>query len=158
MRKTTIRGGLPSFGTLVLGLGAVLVGGGALLAQSPLAPPPGPANETQVYLVRQDFSDCANSNVSNNDSPLVGGNVWVVRGKDGNTAVEVAMTASPNTTYHFYLKCVRQIGDVVTGDEGVGIAKFSFPTNAAGNVFAFDVYPDGAPAGNKFQSAQVAFK
>jgi hypothetical protein len=57
------------------------------------------------------------------------------------------MTASPDTTYHVFLKCVRQIGDVTTGDEGTGIQVFSFPTNLAGNVFAFDVYPEGAPVG-----------
>ena len=74
------------------------------------------------------------------------------------TDVKVAMTASPDTTYHVFLKCVRQIGDVTTGDEGTGIDTFSFPTNIVGNVFAFDVYPEGAPLGNKFQSVQVVFK
>jgi hypothetical protein len=43
---------------------------------------------------------------------------------------------------------VRQIGDLTTGDEGAGIEMFSFTTNLVGNVFAFDVYPEGAPPGN----------
>ena len=30
--------------------------------------------------------------------------------------------------------------------------------SANGAVYAFDMYPEGAPAGNKFQSAQVAFQ
>jgi hypothetical protein len=126
-------------------------------ADAQIKPPPPVPNQVQVYLVRLDFSDCANSNVPNVDSPAVGGNVWVTRGSDGNTTLKIALTASPKTTYHFFLKCVRQLGDIPTDEEGVGLASFSFPTNSAGNVYAFDSYPDGAPAGNKFQSAQVKF-
>jgi len=126
-------------------------------ANAQIKPPPQPPNERQVYLVRQDFSDCTNGNVPSADGPNVGGNVWLIRGTDGNTTVKVGLTGTPNTAYHFFLKCVRQIGDVVTGDEGVGVATFTFPTSAAGNVYAFDSYPDGAPAGNKFQSVQVQF-
>jgi len=112
----------------------------------------------QVYLVRQDSSDCTNSTVSNADGPAVSGDITVVRNSNGTTDVKVAMTASPDTTYHVFLKCVRQIGDLQTGDEGAGIQEFSFPTNlTTSNVFAFDVYPDGAPSGNKFQSVQVVF-
>jgi hypothetical protein len=115
-------------------------------------------SSVQVYLVRQDSSDCTNTTVSNADGPAVSGDIIVVRNPDGTTGVKVAMTASPDTTYHVFLKCVRQIGDVTTGDEGTGIDMFSFPTNLVGNVFAFDVYPEGAPLGNKFQSVQVIFK
>ena len=79
------------------------------------------------------------------------------RGNDGNTTVKLAMTASPNTTYHFYLKCVRELGTVVTGDEGAGFATFTFPTNSTGGTYAFDMYPAGAPLGNKFQSATVNY-
>lgn len=114
-------------------------------------------NLVQVYLVRQDFSDCTNSNVPNVDSPLVGGNVWVARQSNGNTDVKVALAGTPNTTYHFFLKCVRQLGDIATDNEGIANVTFSFPTNSVGAVFAFDSYPEGAPAGNKFQSAQVKF-
>jgi hypothetical protein len=67
------------------------------------------------------------------------------------------MTASPNTAYNFYLKCVKQLGTITTGDEGEGIASFTFPTNSVGATYGFDMYPNGAPAGNKFQSATVNF-
>jgi hypothetical protein len=67
------------------------------------------------------------------------------------------MTVSPNTTYHFYLKCVRQLGDIKTGDEGTGFATFVFPTSSVGSTYAFDMYPEGAPSGNKFQSVTVSY-
>ena len=114
--------------------------------------------QLQVYLVRQAASDCTNSNVPNVDSPLVGGNVWVTRASNGTTNVKVAMTAKPSTTYHFFLKCVRLLKDLTTDGEGVVNDAFTFPTNAVGNVYAFDVYPQGEPPGNVFQSAQVAFQ
>jgi hypothetical protein len=114
-------------------------------------------NERQAYLVRQDQSDCTNTTVPTTDSPNVGGNLWLSRGTDGNTTVKVAMTVSPNTTYHFYLKCVRQLGDIKTGDEGTGFATFVFPTSSVGSTYAFDMYPEGAPSGNKFQSVTVSY-
>jgi hypothetical protein len=128
------------------------VGAGAIF--SPAASRP---NQRQVYLIRQDFSDCTNSNVPNVDSPAVGGNVWVTRQSDNTAGVKVAMTATPKTTYHFFLKCVRLLGDITTDEEGVANVSFTFPTNLTGPVFAFDMYPEGAPAGNKFQSSQVKF-
>jgi hypothetical protein len=106
-------------------------------------------------LVRQDSSDCTNSNVNANDPSRDGGIAIVNRNNDGTIGVEVAMTVSPNTTYHFFLKCVRLLGDITTGDEGTGKAFFTIPGNAVGPVFAFDMYPEGAPAGNKFQSVTV---
>ena len=105
-------------------------------------------------MVQQDFSDCSNGNVN---PGVVSGTAWVVRGSDGKTSVKVGITAKPNTTYHFFLKCVRHLGDITTSDEGVGETIFSFNTNEAGNTFAFDMYPEGAPAGNKFQSVQVKY-
>jgi hypothetical protein len=53
---------------------------------------------------------------------------------------------------------VRQLTDITTDDEGVAVVSFAFPTSLVGAVYAFDMYPEGAPAGNKFQSAQVAFQ
>jgi hypothetical protein len=155
MRLTKRLRGLLACGTLWVALAAVAA---TSVAVAQIPRPPKVPNQNQVYLVRQDFSDCTNTNVPNVDSPLVGGNVWVTRMSDGTTAVKVAMTASPNMTYHFFLKCVRLISDITTDSEGVANVAFSFPTNAAGNVYAFDMYPEGAPAGNKFQSAQVAFQ
>ncbi len=145
-------------------VGATLVGVAAIwmtmpvLAQTMRAgqrqavPPPTPAT---TYLIRQDFSDCTNSNVNANNPSLIGGSVWVSRMPDGTTGVKVAMTAAANTTYHFFLKCVRLLGDLRTDDEGNAEASFSFATNSVGNVYAFDMYPQGAPAGNKYQSVQV---
>jgi hypothetical protein len=140
-------------------VGLVSAGSEAIVAaNAQLQPPPPKANELQVYLVRQDFSDCVNGNVPNVNSPSVGGNLWLTRQSDGNTSVTVALTASPDATYHFYLKCVRQLGDIKTDDYGQANVTFTFPTNSVGNVYAFDSYPEGAPAGNKFQSAQVKFQ
>jgi hypothetical protein len=110
-----------------------------------------------VPLMRQDFSDCWNADVSGEDLSLVGGTISVERRPDGTTLVRLKVGAEPSTTYHFYLKCVRQLGDVTTGADGFGNAIFRFQTNEAGNIFAFDMYPEGAPAGNKFQSVQVDF-
>jgi hypothetical protein len=147
--------GVLVFGTMWVALAGVAVTSVTAVAQ--FAPPKDP-NQPQVYLVRKDQSDCQNSDVPNVDSPLVAGNVWVTRLPNGNTGVKVAMTASPSTTYHFFLKCVRQLGDIPTDGEGVANVSFSFPTNSVGNVYAFDMYPEGAPPGNKFQSAQVKFQ
>jgi hypothetical protein len=149
--QRVIRHGL-IWATLAAGL-AVAVPVGAQFG-----PPKMPPNERQVYLVRQDVSDCTNSNVPNVDSPLTSGNVWVTRGTDGTTSVQLAMTLKPYTTYHFFLKCVRLLGNVPTDAEGVANVTFSFPTNSVGAVYAFDMYPDGAPSGQKFQSAQVSFQ
>ncbi len=118
--------------------------------------PPGPPG-IATALIRQDQSDCTNSNVNANDSTRRGGTVWVYRNPNGNTDLTIAISAKPNTTYHFFLKCVRLLGDIKTYDEGEGMATFSFPTSSVGNVYAFDMYPEGAPPGNKFQSGQVKF-
>ena len=140
----------------VLGASAIVFTASAQKPQDPSQAPGGPTVE--VSMVRQDQSDCTNSDVNGNDPSRIGGTAWIVRQADGNTAVKVAITASPNTVYHFFLKCVRQLGDIKTQDEGEGIATFEFPTNTTGAVYAFDMYPEGAPPGNKFQSVQVKFQ
>jgi hypothetical protein len=129
-------------------LALAVVAGGPAQSQS--------ANVRVVSLVLQDFSDCTNSNVSDKGGEQ--GQVAVVRNSDGTTSVKIAMTVKPDTTYHFFLECVRQLGDIKTDDEGIGEALFTFPTNSTGPVFAFDMYPEGAPAGNKYQSVQVIFQ
>ena len=134
---------------------AALLGGtafGQVGIRTGKAPDP---NLREVALVKQDFSDCDNSTVS--PSGYVGGTAWVVRNTDGTTSVKVGITAQRNTTYHFFLKCVRILGDIQTYDEGVGEAIFSFRTNEIGNTFAFDMYPEGAPTGNKYQSVTVKY-
>ena len=83
------------------------------------------------------------------------GTVLIVRKPDGTTTLKVGMTVQPDTTYHFFLKCVPLLGDIKTGDESIGEAIYTLPAGAVGAVFAFDMYPEGAPAGNKYQSMQV---
>jgi hypothetical protein len=142
-----------SWSPLLLLVFAVLSGPAS--GQSP--PAASDPNGRVTYLIRQDQSDCSNGNVSDQDPSMIGGAVWVVRGSDGKTTVKVAITGTANTTYHFFLKCVRILGDITTWDEGEGNGVFSFTTNEVGNVFAFDMYPEGAPSGNKYQSVQVKY-
>ena len=157
MRPTTRMRGWMRQEALWVVVVAAIASNLSALAQIPGARPSDP-NQRQVYLVRQDQANCTNSDVPNVDSPLVGGNVWVTRLHDGNTSVKVAMTAKPSTTYHFFLKCVRQLTDITTDDEGVANVSLVFPTNLVGAVYGFDMYPEGAPAGNKYQSAQISFR
>jgi hypothetical protein len=154
MRETTR--GVIRYGAIWTAVAAALAADLSALAQLP-SPPVDP-NERQVFLVRTDQSDCTNSDVPNVESPSVFGNVVVNRLDDGNTSVSVGITAKPNTTYHFSLKCVRALGDLATGDEGVATAMLTFPTSLVGAVYAFELSPEGAPAGEKFQSAQVSFQ
>ena len=110
---------------------------------------------TSAPLVLQDFSDCQNGNVTDPNGLLTKGTVFINKNADGSINLKVGFTLVPNTTYHFFLKCVRLLGDITTGDEGTGEALFTIPPNTVGNVFAFDSYPEGAPAGNKMQSMTV---
>jgi len=154
MRPTTRPRATSISGALLMGFAALFAANGFASAQTAPVDP----NQTNAYLVLQDFSDCTNQNVPNADSPLVGGYIWITRMPDGNTVVRVAMTAEARTTYHLFLKCVRLLGDITTDDKGTAEVSFTFPTNSVGTVFAFDMYPEGAPLGNKFQSSQIAFK
>ncbi|MGJ5177774.1 hypothetical protein ACQR16_11390 [Bradyrhizobium oligotrophicum] len=108
-----------------------------------------------AFLVRQDNSDCTNSDVKADDPSRIGGTVQVTRQADGKLRVKIAITAAPDTTYHFFLKCVRSLGDVKTEDEGQGAAEFELSADGAPPVLAFDMYPEGAPSGQKFQSTSV---
>jgi len=109
-----------------------------------------------ALLIKRDFSDCSNSDVSRNDTP-VGGYLTVDRGADGITHLRVDMLGKPNTTYHLFLKCVQLIGDITTQAEGYAIANFDFPTGWAGDTYAFDMYPEGAPLGDKYQSVRIDY-
>ena len=146
-----VRGGLGCF-VVCCGLGALLAATGPVAAQDKARLP------AKVSMVRQDFSDCQNGNVSDNGGLLTSGTAWLLSNNDGTTTVKIAITVNPDTTYHFFLKCVRLLGDIKTDDEGTGEAVFTFRTNEVGPVFAFDMYPEGAPAGNKFQSVQVKYQ
>ncbi len=147
-----MRGVAPAFFHKRILLAAVMLASGGFAVSAQQAQPVG--DPVEVVLIQQDFSDCQNGNVDPN--PIEPGGVsYVQRLSDGTTAVKIAITVKPNTKYHFFLKCVRLLGDIQTGDEGTGEALFTFRTNETGNVFAFDMYPEGAPLGNKYQSAQV---
>jgi hypothetical protein len=115
---------------------------------------PAHAQAIETYLIRQDFSDCNNSNVNANNPSLIGGTIAVLRESNGSTTAKVGMTAEADTTYILYHKCVGQIGTITTGDEGVGEGVFTFQTNPG--ILTFDMYPNGAPAGNKFQSVPIS--
>ena len=120
---------------------------------------PAAAAKTRVltYMVKQDFSDCSNSTVSPNPAPAsVGGEAMVTLRPNGFTTVNVRLTkVAPNTTYHLFLKCITQLGDITTDAKGRGNNTFTFQTSSVGAVYAFDMYPDGAPLGNKYQSTQI---
>ena len=119
---------------------------------------PAPSPEFTAALVRQDFSDCLNSNVRNTDPDTAGGTVTVTRDANATYTASISLVnAAPNTKYNFFLKCVHQLGNIQTDGEGHGAATFQFSASLVGAAFAFDMYPDGAPAGNKFQSEQVRF-
>ena len=120
------------------------------------------AAKTRVltYMVKQDWSDCSNANVDPNTAPAqAGGEAMVTLRATGKTEVNVRLVrVAPNTKYHLFLKCHYALGDIKTGGAGRGNNTFFFPSGAAGTVFAFDMYPDGAPLGNKYQSVQVNFQ
>jgi hypothetical protein len=133
-------------------LGLALCAGGFLLGLGGLA---SAQSDNSVSLVLQDFSDCTNGNVKDNGGAAPGGTIWLVRNRDGSVNIKVGISATPLTAYNFYLKCVRQLGTIKTDEDGTGEAIYTLPPGTVGQVFAFDMYPDGAPAGNKFQSVQA---
>jgi len=135
-------------GVILFGVVALCGGTTSALAQS----------SNSVSLIQQDFSDCTNTTVKDDPGRTRGGEILVARNSDGTTTVKVGMTVTPDTIYNFYLKCVTQLGTITTDDVGIGRATFQFPTSSVGSVFAFDMYPNGAPSGNKFQSLTVTFK
>src|SRR6266508_4972948 len=113
-------------GIIWIGVTALVAINAATLAQTVTQSPQDP-NQKQVFLVRKDTAECSGSDVPNVDSPLVGGNVVVTRLADGTTSVKVAMTAKPNTTYKFFLKCVRVLGNITTDEEGGGNRHLCIP-------------------------------
>jgi hypothetical protein len=156
MRQTMRMRGVMVHGTIAAALAAVIAGTVATLAQIPFVPPTDP-NQRQVALARQEASDCSGSDVPS-DPPETGGTIWATRLFDGNTSVKVAMTAKPNTTYRLSLKCVRPLGEVKTDDEGIASTALVFPTNLVGPVYSFELAPEPARPGDKYQSAQVSFR
>jgi len=117
------------------------------------------ADNVKVGLVRLDFSDCTNANVADVAAAypdLVEGFINVHFEEEGKLLIIVHLkNGTPATTYNVFLKCIGYLGDLYTNPLGVGNAIFTVPSNSVGPVFAFDMYPPGAPLGNKYQSVQV---
>lgn len=124
-------------------------------AQKPPGPPL-PIEGIETFMIRQDSSDCNNSTVNANNPALIGGTAYVLRQSNGSTQIKIAISGTPNTTYVLYHKCVGQIGTITTQDEGEGTGLFTFQTNPG--IVTFDMYPNGAPAGNKFQSVPITVR
>jgi len=126
----------------------------AVLATAPGAAQSGPL-QASGPLVRQDSSDCGNTNVNGSDPARNGGQVTITQTDAGDTTAAVQITSgTPNTSYDFYWKCQRGLGQVRTDASGKGGASFAFKASA-GSTLTFDMYPAGAPSGNKFQSVRI---
>ncbi len=110
---------------------------------------------TVVPLVKRDFSDCLNTDVVADDSSLIGGIIDIHRYDDSFDLQVNIDSGTPNTAYQFYLKCIGFLGIIDTDANGVGSNQFTFNAGLVGEYFAFDMSPDGAPSGNKYQSLTV---
>jgi hypothetical protein len=109
-----------------------------------------------VALVRQDDGSCTNDNVTDSGSAVLAGSATVSPETSMTymAAIRLAGT-TPNTSYHVYLKCFRQLGMIRTDAAGNAGRTFQFPTDAVGAVIAFEISPEGAPPGTKLQSLAI---
>jgi hypothetical protein len=106
-----------------------------------------------VALVRQDTESCSNDNVSDAGQAQVKGSVTVFPVTMNSTTAGVKLAGvSPNTTYHVFLKCVRQLGALRTDAEGNAGRTFNYITETASPSYGFEIVPDGADASAKLQS------
>jgi hypothetical protein len=110
-----------------------------------------------VALVRQDEGSCSNDNVTDKGSAAPGGSVTVARATEESYTAGIRLVgAAPNTSYRIFLKCGRQLGTVRTDANGNAGRTVDFPNSAAGDVYAFEISPEGAQPGTKLQS--LSFK
>jgi hypothetical protein len=106
-----------------------------------------------VALVRQDEGSCSNENVVDNGSVPLSGSVTVARATEESSTAGIRLVgASPNTSYRIVLKCVRQLGTIRTDANGNAGRTVDFPKNATGQVYAFELSPEGDAPGTKLQS------
>jgi hypothetical protein len=106
-----------------------------------------------VALVRQDEGSCTNDNVADTGSPVVAGSATVSPETSSTSTAAIRLAGvSPNTSYHVYLKCFRQLGMMRTDAGGNAGRTFEFPTDAGGPVISFELSPEGTPPGPKLQS------
>jgi hypothetical protein len=111
---------------------------------------------TTVALVRQDEGSCTNDNVADTGSAVVAGSATVSFETSTTTTAAIRLAGTtPNTSYHVFLKCFRQLGMIRTDAHGNAGRTFDFPTDAVGSVIAFEISPEGAPPGTKLQSLSV---
>jgi hypothetical protein len=112
---------------------------------------------TTVALVRQDEGSCTNDNVGDTGSAVVAGSVTVSLETSSTSTAAIRLAGvSPNTSYRIFLKCFRQLGTLRTDASGNAGRTVEFPTDAAGAVYAFEIFPEGAAPGPKLQS--LSFK
>jgi hypothetical protein len=113
---------------------------------------------TTVALVRQEEGSCTNDNVGDTASAVVGGSVTVSFETSSTSTAGIRLAGvSPNTSYRIFLKCFRQLGTLRTDASGNAGRTVDFPTDAAGAVYAFEIFPEGAAApGTMLQS--LSFK
>ena len=80
-----------------------------------------------TYLVKQDHSDCTNSDVKPAQPAVLGGEAMVTRRDGDKTEVNVRLTkVAPNTTYHLFLKCHYTLGNITTDGTERGTTPSSF--------------------------------
>ena len=109
-----------------------------------------------VALVRQDEGSCTNDNVADTGSAVLAGSATVSPETSTTSTAAIRLVgASPNTSYHVFLKCFRQLGMIRTDAAGNAGRTFEFPTDAVGSVIAFEIFPEGAPTGTKLQSLAI---
>ena len=143
MRRTTRMRGVMLHGVRVVAGAAVLGTSVATLAQVAGQAPSEP--QRQVYLVRQDFSDCTRRATSPTSIRPWSAEMSGSRGAQQQHRREGRHDGHAQApTYHFFLKCVRLLGDITTDDEGAANVSFAFPTNLAGPVFVRHVSGRGS--------------
>jgi len=109
-----------------------------------------------VALVRQDEGSCTNDNVADTGSAAAAGSATVSRNTSTTFTAAIRLAGTtPNTSYHVYLKCFRQLGMIRTDAGGNAGRTFDFPADAGGPVIAFELSPEGVLPGTKLQSLPV---
>jgi hypothetical protein len=84
---------------------------------------------TTAYLVTQDSLSCTNDDVAANPSNVIGAvTVFLIQSGPAKGKAKVLVRinrAATNTTYHFFQKCARSLGDITTDGSGDGARHIS---------------------------------
>jgi hypothetical protein len=123
-------------------------------AACPVQVPLSSVSAVTVALVKQDEGSCGNENVVDSGTGPVAGSVTIARSTNETSSAGVRLSGlAPNTSYRILLKCVRQLGTLRTDADGNGGRTVDFLNDTAGDVYAFEVAPEGDPKpGTKYQS------